>query len=101
MLKQGVGSEQEYSSRLQYFSDLAESDMRLVEGSDTLSCALFHFERNYGVAPYNKIVLAFPKIGEAIQTKTFVFNEQALGIGKINLKIKEEDINKIPKVILN
>lgn len=51
MMRTGIRTEQEYSNRLQYFSDIAQYDMRLVDGNDTLTCVLFHFERNYGVAP--------------------------------------------------
>lgn len=101
MMRTGINSEQEYSNRLQYFSDLAQYDMRLVDGNDTLTCALFHFERNYGVAPYNNIVLAFPKIEGENNTKTFTFSEQVLGVGKVNLKIAQQDINNIPQVKLN
>ncbi len=100
MMRTGIGSEQDYSNRLQYFSDLAQYDMRLIDGSDTLSCVLFHFERNYGVAPYNNIVLGFPKTEGNTNSKTFIFDEQVLGVGRVNLKIANTDINNIPKVIL-
>lgn len=101
VMRTGISSEQEYGNRLQYFSDLAQYDMRLVDGNDTLTCALFHFERNYGVAPYNNIVLGFSKIAGENNTKTFTFNEQALGVGKVKLKVAKQDINNIPKVKLN
>ena len=101
MMRTGISSEQEYSNRLQYFSDLAQYDMRLVDGNDTLTCVLFHFERNYGVAPYNNMVLGFPKIDGKTQSKTFTFNEQVLGVGKVKLKVAKQDINNIPKVKLN
>ena len=101
MMRSGITSEQEYSYRLQYFSDIAQYNMRLIDGNDTLTCALFHFERNYGVAPYNNIVLAFPKTDNLNNSKTFTFNEQVLGVGKVNIKIDKKDINNIPQVILN
>lgn len=101
MMRTGISTEQEYGLRLQYFSDLAQYDMKLVDGNDTLSCALFHFERNYGIAPYNNIVLGFPKIEGSTAAKTFTFNERVLGVGKVNLKITENDINNIPELILN
>lgn len=101
MMRTGIHSEHEYSMRLQYFSDLAQYDMKLVDGNDTLTCALFHFERNYGVAPYNNIVLGFQKIKGSVNSKTLTFNERVLGIGKVNLKIEDKDINNIPQLILN
>ena len=100
MMKAGIGSEQEYSNRLQYFSDLAQYDITLVDGGDTLTCALFHFERNYGVAPYNNIVLGFFN-NKKNNSKTLIFNERVLEVGRVKLKIKEKDINNIPEIILN
>lgn len=98
MMRTNIASEHEYSQRLQYFSDLVQYDLSLEENNDTLSCQLFHFERNYGVAPYNNIVLGFPKPTQE-NAKTLVFNDQILGIGKIKLKI--ENIDNIPNIILN
>lgn len=100
MMRTNISSEHEYSQRLQYFSDLVQYDLSLEENNDTLSCQLFHFERNYGVAPYNNIVLGFPKPTQE-NAKTLVFNDQMLGIGKIKLKIEKENIDNIPNIILN
>jgi len=100
MMRTNIASEHEYSQRLQYFSDLVQYDLSLEENNDTLTCQLFHFERNYGVAPYNNIVLGFPKPTQE-STKTLVFNDQILGIGKIKLKIEKENIDNIPNIILN
>src|SRR5690606_10624522 len=98
MMRTNIASEHEYSQRLQYFSDLVQYDLSLEENNDTLTCQLFHFERNYGVAPYNNIVLGFPKPTQE-STKTLVFNDQILGIGKIKLKIEKENIDNIPNII--
>lgn len=100
MMRTNISSEHEYSQRLQYFSDLVQYDLLLEENNDTLTCQLFHFERNYGVAPYNNIVLGFPKPTQE-NAKTLVFNDQLLGIGKIKLKIEKENIDNIPNIILN
>lgn len=100
MMRTNIASEHEYSQRLQYFSDLVQYDLSLEENNDTLTCQLFHFERNYGVAPYNNIVLGFPKPTQE-NAKTLVFNDQMLGIGKIKLKIEKENIDNIPNIILN
>lgn len=101
MMRTGIDSEDEYYQRLQYFNDIAQYDMALIDGNDTLSCVLFHFERNYGVAPYNNIVLGFPRKDGAPSSKTFRFSERVLGVGIVNLKISDKDINNIPELILN
>jgi hypothetical protein len=100
VLKTNISTEQEYFDRLYYFTDVLEYDLMLEENKDTLSCQLCHFERNYGVAPYNNIDLGFTS--SEIQTdKTLVFNDQVLGLGKIKLKIAKKDIDNIPKIKLN
>ena len=100
VLSTNISTEQEYFDRLYYFTDVLEYDLMLEENNDTLSCQLCHFERNYGVAPYNNIDLGFTS--SEIQTdKTLVFNDQVLGLGKIKLKIAKKDIDNIPKIKLN
>lgn len=100
VLSTKITTEQEYFDRLYYFTDALEYDLMLEENKDTLSCQLCHFERNYGVAPYNNINLGFTST--KIQTdKTLVFNDQVLGLGKIKFKIEKKNIDNIPNIKLN
>jgi hypothetical protein len=95
MLSTNIRSEEEYNARLYYFSALAQQDISLIDGSDTLPCLLYHFERNYGLGPYNNLVLAFRNTGK-INNKTFVYNDQVLGTGPVKFSIKASDIHQTP-----
>lgn len=95
MLKTGIYSEEEYRSRLYYFTGPAQYDISLVQGQDTLPCLLFHFERNYGIAPYNNIVLAFEN-SITNEDRQFLFFDQVLGVGTVKLTIARESIDGIP-----
>jgi len=100
IMRAGIKSENEYYSRLEYFVSDAQDDISLIEGKDTLSCLLYHFERNYGVSPSNSIVLGFEKDRlENSYDKTLVFNDHVLGVGPICLTLKNNDINKLPALI--
>ncbi|OFY66098.1 MAG: hypothetical protein A3H98_11890 [Bacteroidetes bacterium RIFCSPLOWO2_02_FULL_36_8] len=96
-----------------YFNFYMQNDLKLVEASDTLKCLLFHFERNYNVAPYVTFVLGFQlseKEGEAVgkknntysySDKKFLFDAKKLDSSMIELSIRGKDINSVPEIILN
>ncbi|MCL4816895.1 MAG: hypothetical protein QY303_10325 [Vicingaceae bacterium] len=98
ILSEGIEDENEYYERLNYFDQEAQIDMKLVDGSDTLSCLLYHFERNYGIAPFNNIVLSFPgrKNQQNSHDKVFIFDDKVLGLGTVKIKIEKELVKKIP-----
>lgn len=54
-----LGSEEEYYKRVNYYTVNAQQDVYLVRGADTLPCELYHYERTYGVTPYNNMLLGF------------------------------------------
>lgn len=101
IMKTGITSEYEYYQRLEYFISPAQDDISIVEGKDTLPCQLYHFERNYGVAPYSTIVLGFPKSGETGEKndKLFIYNDRVLGTGPVMLAIRQSDIDNVPELI--
>ncbi len=94
----GMTSENEYYERLEYFVSNAQSDIKLIEGKDTIACAVYHFERNYGISPYNNIVLSFEE-KDSLNTndKVFIYDDKMLGVGKIAVKIKADGLNDLPK----
>ncbi|OFY82859.1 MAG: hypothetical protein A3F72_01875 [Bacteroidetes bacterium RIFCSPLOWO2_12_FULL_35_15] len=95
----GMNSENEYYERLEYFVTNAQDDIYLIDGTDTLTCELYHFERNYGISPYSNIVLAFKQKNETeVKGKTFIYDDKILGVGKIALKINAKDIIDLPKL---
>jgi len=98
-LKANLASKEEYYQRIAYYTTYAQSDIQLLDGTDTLSCMMYHFERNYGIQPHHTVLLGFTKSGDGVNDKTLLYNDQALG-AKVRLKIKAEQLKKIPELIL-
>lgn len=96
----GISSEAEYYARMEYFTSGIENDLVLVQGKDTLPCRLFHFERNYQLAPYNNIVVAFDS-SSVKADRTFIYDDQVLGIGPVQLTLKASAIENTPQLKVN
>jgi hypothetical protein len=98
LLKKNLETTNDYYNRINYFSFEMQKDLKLIEGSDTVNCELFHFERVYGLAPYARFVLGFPK-SQSGQEKTFYYNEKIFGSGRIYLTIHAKKNIQLPEVI--
>lgn len=93
----GILTENEYYNRLEYFISEAQKDIKIIEGNDTIPCAMYHFERNYGISPYSSIVLSFEEKDSLNRNdKVFFYDDQVLGVGKIVIKLKSSDISDLP-----
>lgn len=97
LLKVNLKSKDDYYKRIEYFSFKMQNDLKLIENSDTLDCVLFHFERVYNIAPYALFTVAFPE-GNTNTDKTIFYDDNILGVGRIFLKVKAENINAIPEL---
>lgn len=101
LLKYNLHDVQSYTDRVNYFSFGAQSDIKLVDGNDTLSCALLHFERTYGLTPYINLILAFQKDTSKVPLdKTLIYDDKMLGVGKIKVTVQGKDIKRVPNLIL-
>ncbi|MEO5643577.1 MAG: hypothetical protein ABIS12_09645 [Bacteroidia bacterium] len=98
ILKTNARFENEYFSRLEYFSSVMQDDLCLIDGNDTLPCLLFHYERNYNLAPYTNFLLGFEEIAGKKLTSdhTLIFNDEVLGCGTIQLSIPKSAIENLP-----
>lgn len=98
LLKAGTRSENEYYSRLEYFTSVMQDDLQLIDGDDTMACVLYHYERNYNLSPQTSFVLGFSNNSERDpdDERILILNDQALGIGTIKLSISEDNIQNIP-----
>lgn len=109
LLKVNLSSEDEYYKRIEYFSFKMQDDLKLIDGEDTLSCSLFHFERVFGLAPYATFLLGFPQITNETtnhkkknsRSKTLLYDDRMFGVGKIYMTFKEENLNQVPELIIN
>lgn len=91
--------EVEYDKMIRYFAGDLQQDLRLVAGSDTVNCKLFHFERTYGITSYAQFVIGFePSAFLKDADRTLFFDSDKLTTAPILLTIKKEDINNIPEV---
>lgn len=105
VLKYKTSGEEEYNERLNYFLFNAQNDIYLIEDNDTLKCELYHFERNFGLAPYNTILCAFYEgtsiDKKSLQDKVFVFNDKTFGYGLIQLPLAASSLRNIPSLIID
>lgn len=90
-----VESEDEYFQRLDYFVTYAQQDIFMVQGKDTLYPKLYHFERNYGLAPKNTLLLGFEN--GSSETDRYVFiDDKILGVGRVKFLFENEAIKSTP-----
>ncbi|UPT68656.1 MAG: hypothetical protein M0D57_08555 [Sphingobacteriales bacterium JAD_PAG50586_3] len=98
-LRKDLASADDYYYRVEYFNFLSESDVHLIAGNDTLQCALSNFENNYEITPFNNWQLVFEKPTQPLKSDLkFVWDDQALGLGRIRFNYNIEDINNIPTI---
>src|SRR6185437_11027528 len=97
LLKYQVASMSDYDSRVNYFAFGMEKDIKMIDGSDTLGCVLFHFERAYDVIPYATFLLAFPKGKSPLAERTFIYEDKVFNKGIIKFTYTTEDLSQIPK----
>lgn len=94
-LSGGMETQDDYYQRLDYFITYAYQDIQLVQGQDTLRPVIYHFERTYGLTPYNTILLGFEETGIA-SDRTLIIDDQVLGVGRIKFVFEEEKITETP-----
>lgn len=108
ILKEGIAQDEEYYARVQYFSFQMQQDFMLVQGTDTLPCRLFHYERNYGAAPYTTFMLGFENLvipenvqnAERREDKTLIYDDKVFGTGTQLFKIDKTNLENIPSINL-
>ncbi len=108
LLRDDITAVDQFSTRLAYFANGMQKDVKLIENNDTLSCLLFHFERTYGVDPRSTFVLGFPlgkKDGKggmpSAADKIFLFDDHQLGAGPVYMTVGADKLNQVPLLKLN
>lgn len=94
-LSGGIENEDEYFERLDYFVTYANQDIFLVQGQDTLLPKLYHFERTYGLAPKNTLLLGFDT-GKEDTDRNIIIDDQILGVGRVKFLFENEHIKSTP-----
>ncbi len=100
LLKHKLSSPQEYQNRVEYYAFKMQKDIDLVNGLDTIPCALFHFERTYDIAPYSNFILGFSAKDVKKMKKDFslVFHDKVFGKGIIQFHYTKEELSNVPKL---
>lgn len=98
LLKHNLSSNGEYEERLNYFSFNMQQDIKMIEGLDTVDCALFHFERAYDVAPYAIFLVGFPKGDKDLISKTFFYQDNVFHKGIIKFTFTKDELSGLPKL---
>jgi hypothetical protein len=82
-----------------YYDQQAAVDISLQSGGQTLHPATYLFENNYGLSPYNTIVVGF-ETGESPAELTFNFNDRYTDIPAIRATFSKESIEQLPTLTL-
>ncbi|MGZ4041849.1 MAG: hypothetical protein ACXVO9_01520 [Bacteroidia bacterium] len=98
LLKHNSSSVAGYNERVNYFAFEMQKDLKLINGTDTLDCKLFHFERAYDVAPYTVFLMAFPKIRNENKEVVFLYEDKVFKKGIIKFTYSKEELTQIPKL---
>ena len=95
-------SNDDYYKRVEYFSFGIQRDLKVVSNRDTFDCKLLHFERVYGLTQYITFTLGFEAndSDKKIYEKVFIYDDKIFSTGTIKLRIKEEALSNIPKLII-
>lgn len=94
------GGQMNYSNRLEYLTFGMQRDLKLVEGQDTLNCALYQFVRNNELAPYVDVVLGFERKKEGVieDDLLLVLEDNVFGVGTIKLQFDEQNLKNLPQL---
>ena len=100
ILKAGLQSAEQYEKRVNYFSFHMQQDIQLVDGTDTLPCVMYHFERAYDVTPVCTVLLGFKKIpANAFKPKTLLVYDRTFNKGLLKFTFKENRMQTLPKLL--
>lgn len=95
----------EYKGLVNYLSFSASKDFWVLHGPDTLKCVLYHYERNYGLASRNDVVLAFQPLGSEkdsnIDSMQFCFNDKIFHTGTHSFNFSAQTLLSIPELKTN
>lgn len=94
-------SEEDYLENVNHLSFGLQHELTLVDGQDSLSCLLFHWEQTNNIALTCTFLLGFDQPEQSeVSSKKLVLEDDQLETGRIELTIRKEDLTKKPKMHL-
>lgn len=92
LLKPELNTQDTYTTAVEYLAFNIRDDFEVITSSnDTITCTGVHFERNFNVAPYKKILLYFNEIPPEDNIQ-LVYQDHLFGKGTIKFKLEEKPI---------
>lgn len=98
-LRYNLTDDNEYNERLSYFLHLAQYQIKLIYGVDTLRPSAYLFENNYNLTPMETMVVGFtfPDAQQLIEKDlTICYNDELFKNGIIKLKYPKQLLNTLP-----
>jgi hypothetical protein len=99
----GEKGDESYFKMLDYFSNQMQNDFFAVVNGDTIPCAIYHYERNFELSPYNNINLAFSSAlirkkitNEWLADVSIIYDDRILGTGPLQFNFSKNNINELP-----
>lgn len=94
----------EYYERIQYYTDLVVADLALVVAQDTIPCAISLFERTYGAAPFDNLLIGFSGLPASVLQGAagdieLIHTDRVLGIGTLSFKFNALDLQDQPILV--
>lgn len=87
------------ASRINHFSFDARKDFILVSESDTMTCKIAHYSRNYNLTPTVDLSLTFDKANHNEKLK-LIYTDSQYGIGKVKFLFESDAILNTPELKL-
>lgn len=102
LLRANLSNEEEYYSRMYYYTTEVQNDVYLVEGNDTLPCIFYHFEQTFNITPVNSMIMEFKRINSqsAYQDICLVYEDRILNTGIVKFMYKNSFLNNLPQLKL-
>ncbi|MFK7799390.1 MAG: hypothetical protein AB8E82_18205 [Aureispira sp.] len=100
ILNYGLENKSQEQERLFYFSYAMQEDLKLIEGQDTLPCALYHFERSYDLSKSRTFVVGFPKGKDPTADKTLLLDLPYFNTGPIKINYPNTLLAQAPAMQL-
>jgi len=101
LLRAHLDNTRQYFERMHYYTSLVQEDLVLVEGSDTLHCAFYHFEQSFDLLPVNSLIMEFERkrTGE-FKDLLLIYNDRMLNTGPIKFHFPAGELNTVPQLVI-
>lgn len=97
-LKYNLIDDNQYQEKVKYCAFEMKKDIKLINGNDTLSCVLFHFERAFNIVSQGTFLLAFENLKNKNERVSFVYFDKLFNSGSIKFDFESGCFTKIPQL---